>query len=147
MLTPSRDGGAAGGKLRLVGSDPQGDNEKDVEGSTSKAAAALPPRSPRQHQGQEEEDAGVESTSGTRGLDRVTAAAIAGEKKAQGEGRTGDREGSGGYFGDLGGEVSDEDIPEEVSSDDDISFEQDSSDGGSGGGGGAGAGGDDDYFS
>ena len=132
--TVSRHEGASGREVALGRSDANGD---DVEGSTSKAAAR--PGSPRQHQGQEEEDAGVGSTGGARGLDRVTADD---GKKAQGEGGAGDREGSGGYFGDSGEEVSEEEIPEEVSrGDDDISFEQDSSDSG------AGAGGDDDYFS
>lgn len=132
------EGAAGGGGGGLDRSDSQGDDVEDVEGSTSKAVAL--PGSPRQHQGQEEEAAGVGSTEDTQDLDRVTA--VAGEK-AQGGGQTGGREESGGYFGDSGGEISEEDIPEEVSSgDDDISFEQDSSDGGAGAGGG-----DDDYFS
>ena len=151
--------------MGLSRSDPQGDDGEGVQGGTGKAAT-LPgsprqhqgqeeedagvgstedtqglgalPGSPRQHQGQEEEDAGVGSTEDTQGLGGIT---VAGEK-AQGEGQASGREESGGYFGDSDGEVSEEGIPEEVSSGDDgISFEQDSSDG-------AGAdGGDDDYFS
>lgn len=131
----SRGEGAAGGGVALSRSDPQGDDVEGVQGGTGKAVAL--PGSPRQHQGQEEEDAGLGSTEDAQGLGLVT---VAGEK-AQGEGQATNREQSGGYFGDSGGEVSEEGIPEVSSGDDDISFEQDSSDG-------AGAeGGDDDYFS
>ncbi|CAM9933834.1 unnamed protein product, partial [Hapterophycus canaliculatus] len=110
----------------------------DVIADSAVSSTFSAPGSPKQHQGQEEENAGRISATGFIGEVDGT------EKKVDASGST---EGGGGgdYFGDSGEEISDEDILEEVSSvDEDISFEQESA--GSGRGDGVG-GSDDDYFS
>lgn len=100
-------------------SDAQNDDKDD--GAETKDI--MPLSSPQQHQGREEEEAGLQTQKTILGT----------EKGVSGKNVRGD----GGYFDDDASEVG------EVSSvDEDISFEQDSSSGD-----GVGAGSDDDYFS
>lgn len=116
-----------------------GDEQKtNDDDSIITRASPSPLGSPKQHQGQEEENAGLTTSVEPRdvGGDVVTVKEV-GAGKSQ----------SGDYFGDSDEEVlEEEELGDASSVDEDISFEQEDSDGSRSGGAG-GAGDHNDYFS